>query len=84
MAKFQALKDAFRDAPVRGYPCYDGAPFILDTDFSAAAMAAVLSQEQDGQEVIIGVAAKKVQHRAGQLPFMEGRNGRPGPRVDQV
>ena len=58
--KFQQLKECFQREPVRGYPQYENPePFILDTDFSATNMAAVLSQKQDGKEVFLGCVAKK-------------------------
>lgn len=57
---FETLKQCFAKEPVRGYPQYfNPAPFILDTDWSRSAMAAVLSQEQDGKEVFLGAVAKK-------------------------
>ena len=58
---FQKLKKAFSESPVRAYPDYSpGAnPFILDTDFSAKCVAAVLSQVQQGQERFIACCASK-------------------------
>ena len=59
-AKFERLKQCFASSPVRGFPQYDNPePFILDTDFSATNMAAVLSQVQGGKEVFLGCTAKK-------------------------
>ena len=59
-AKFQKLKEMFKEQPVRGYPRYDiEEPFILDSDWSATNMACVLSQKQGGQEVFLGCTAKK-------------------------
>ena len=58
--KFKKLKQCFKEAPLRGYPDYNSPePFILDTDYSALNMAAVLSQKQNGREVFLGCVAKK-------------------------
>jgi hypothetical protein len=58
--KFKTLKYKFQTGPVRGYPDYKNPePFIVDTDFSAVNMAAVLSQKQDGKEVFLGCVAQK-------------------------
>ena len=44
---FFNLKEAFRVQPVQGFPDYESEhPFILDTDWLATNMAAVLSQQQ--------------------------------------
>ena len=53
-AKFEILKQKFQTGPVRGYQDYKNPePFIVDTDFSATNMAAVLSQKQEGKEVFL-------------------------------
>jgi hypothetical protein len=49
---FQELKIRLVTAPILGYPLPEGR-FILDTDASNCAMGAVLSQEQEGKEVVI-------------------------------
>ena len=50
-ADFEDLKQCFSEYPVRSFPRYDlKEPFLLDCDFSAINMAAVLSQVQDGTE----------------------------------
>ena len=58
---FQNLKKAFSESPVRAYPDYSpkANPFILDTDFSAKCVGAVLSQVQQGQERFIACCASK-------------------------
>lgn len=55
---FAALKAALTSAPVLAYPKCDGKRFILDTDASDMAVGAVLSQEQNGQEVVIAYMSK--------------------------
>lgn len=57
---FQKLKDAMTSAPILAYPKCDGGRFILDTDASDLAVGAVLSQEQDGQEVVISYMSKSL------------------------
>ena len=44
---FQKLKEAITEAPLLVYP-KEGGGFVLDTDASDKAIAAVLSQVQDG------------------------------------
>ena len=72
-AKFETLKLRFKESPLRGYPQYDNPkPFILDTDFSATNMAAVLSQEQNGKEVFLGCVAKKCNKAESNYPSHKG------------
>jgi hypothetical protein len=73
-AKFEALKECFKNAPVRGYPRYDtdAAPFILDTDWSRYNMAGILSQEQDGKEVFLAAVAKKNNKAEANYPAHKG------------
>ena len=49
---FQQLKLALTEAPVMAYPLPE-APFILNTDASNCAIGAVLSQVQQGEEIVI-------------------------------
>ena len=49
---FNELKTRLTTAPVLGMPRYEGI-FYLDTDASDVGLGAVLSQEQDGSEVVI-------------------------------
>ena len=50
---FRELKTRLMTAPVLAFPKANGSQFILDTDASAYAIGAVLSQEQDGKERVI-------------------------------
>ena len=45
-------------APVLAYPQAEGSEFILDTDASAYAIGAVLSQVQDGMERVIAYGSR--------------------------
>jgi len=56
---FQHLKTALTTSPILGYPVPD-APFTLDTDASDFATGAVLSQLQDGKEVVIAYYSKSL------------------------
>ena len=57
---FRMLKQRLTSAPILAYPdvSSSAAPFILDTDASALAMGAVLSQSQEGSERVIQYASK--------------------------
>ena len=55
---FNKLKTALASAPILGYPKCDRSSFILDTDSSDFVSCAVLSQEQNGQEVVIAYMSK--------------------------
>ena len=59
--KFTELKKKFAEKPIRAYPDYEekAEPFQLHVDFSCENVGAVLSQVQDGQERLIGVAGRK-------------------------
>ena len=57
---FQELKKQFQAAPIRAVPVYDGVhPFKLTTDYSGQAIAAVLSQLQNGQERLIAAVGRR-------------------------
>jgi dUTPase len=50
---WETLKHCLVTAPILSYPCSEG-NFILDTDASYDGLGAVLSQEQEGTERVIG------------------------------
>ena len=53
------MKHALTTAPILGYPKPDG-QIILDTDASGLAVGAVLSQVQDGREVVLAYLSNAV------------------------
>ena len=55
---FDKLKSDLISAFILAYPKFDGGRFILDTDASDIAVGGVLSQEQNGQEVVIANMSK--------------------------
>ena len=55
---FDELKIALTGADVMAYPLADNSDFILDTDASAFALGAVLSQVQDGTEKVVAYASR--------------------------
>ena len=55
---FQELKTRLITAPILAYPRANGSEFILDTDASAYAIGAVLSQVQDGKERVIAYGSR--------------------------
>ena len=54
---FKQLKEKLTTAPILGMPRDEGT-YILDTDASNVGLGAVLSQEQDGQEVVLAYASR--------------------------
>jgi len=59
---------------VLGYPRPDG-KLILDTDASSHAVGAVLSQEQDGVERVLGYYSQTLKHAERQYCYQEGAPG---------
>ena len=58
--KFQKIKKAFREAPIRAFPRYDGKePFQVAVDFSKTNIGGILTQKQDGVERLIQAAGRK-------------------------
>ena len=55
---FEALKVYLLKAPILGYPREDGGMMYLDTDASDVRFGVVLSQEHDGQEVVIAYRSR--------------------------
>ena len=56
---FEALKEKLTTAPILGYPTAED-KFILDTDASKCSIGAVLSQIQDGREVVIAYGSQRM------------------------
>ena len=59
---FETLKARLTSAPILGFPYFRGekaGDFILDTDFSKEQTAGVLSQMQNGKEVVLMYGSKK-------------------------
>jgi len=56
---FQSMKDRLCTTPVLVYPNFE-LPFLLTTDASKVAIAAILSQVQDGKERPIAYASRQV------------------------
>ena len=56
---FDSIKDKLCTSPVLGYPNFD-LPFILNTDVSKVAVAAILSQIQNGVERPIAYASRQM------------------------
>jgi hypothetical protein len=57
---FQTLKQALTQSPILGYPRPGEEKFILDTDASGQGIGAVLSQVQDGQEIVIAYGSRSL------------------------
>lgn len=55
---FKELKDRLVTAPILAFPRANGSEFILDTDASAYAIGAVLSQVQDNKERVIAYGSR--------------------------
>ena len=55
---FQELKSILIGPEIMGHPDPDKGRFILDTDACDVGIGAVLSQEQDGREVVIAYASR--------------------------
>ena len=62
-ASFETLKASLVSVPILGFLYFRGSKagcFILDTNFCAQQIASILSQDQDGREVVIGYGSKKL------------------------
>ncbi len=72
---FKAIKRALTSYPVLGFPYFKGpkaGQFILDTDFSASQIAGILSQNQQGTEVVIAYGSKKLNSSQKNYPSTKG------------
>ena len=60
---FEALKQGLVTAPVLGFPYFQGpkaGKFTLDTDFCKEQIYGILSQNQNGKEIVIAYGSKKL------------------------
>ena len=72
---FGQLKEALTTAPVLGFPYFHGrkaGEFTLDTDYCKDQIGAVLSQDQDGREVVIQYGSKKLSGYQRNWPSTKG------------
>ena len=70
---FKILKEEFVNGPVRAPPQFDNPNmFQLTTDYSTTAIAAVLSQVQDGEEKVIGCLGRKTTDAERRYPSWKG------------
>ena len=75
IANFDKLKEKLTTAPILGFPYFHGpkaGTFILDTDFSCKQISGILSQIQDGQEVVIAYGSKKLDSGQQNYPSTKG------------
>ena len=67
------LKKKFEDKPIRAAPDFTSSePFILTTDYSGTAIAAILSQVQDGRERLISAGGRKCTGPESRYPSWRG------------
>jgi len=59
MNAFCTLKELLISAPILGMPT-DSGMFLLDTDASSVGLGAVISQMQDGKEVVVAYASRSL------------------------
>ena len=63
----------FSNAIAKGYPQWDNPnPFIVDVDFSQKYFAGIISQNQGGEERIIGICSKKCNGAEKNYPSYKG------------
>ena len=75
--ELRALKQEFEDAPIRAVPVFDSdQPFQLTTDYSLKAVSAILSQVQDGQEMLIAAMGRKTMDAERRYPPGRGKRRR--------
>ena len=72
---FDALKAKLTTPPVLGYPDFT-CPFVLHSDASHCAIGAVLSQRQNGQEIVISYRSQRynsiAKFKSPSMLFQEG------------
>ena len=74
LKNFQALKYAFSKSPIRAAPDFDiGEELILTTDYSSEAVGWVLSQCQEGQEIMIAAGGRKCNQAESHYPSWKGK-----------
>lgn len=56
---FESLKEKLTSSPILSFPNFDK-PFILETDSSLTGIGAILSQKQDGKNVVIAYASRRL------------------------
>jgi len=71
---FHSMKDRLCTTPVLAYPNFD-LPFILTADASKLAIAAILSQVQDGKERPIAYASRQLNTEEQNCNFRTGNVG---------
>ena len=72
---FEVLKHRLTTAPVLGFPYFKGSKagkFTLDTDYSRDQVSGILSQEQNGKEVVIAYGSKKLSKTQRNWPSTKG------------
>ena len=72
---FETLKSKLISAPVLGFPYFKGSKagqFILDTDFCKNQISGILSQIQDGKEIVIAFGSKKLTGTQKNWPSTKG------------
>ena len=72
-SKFQRMKEAFKEAPLRAAPDFNSKEeFILTTDYSGGALSAILSQVQKGKERLIAAGGRKTTTGERNYPSWKG------------
>jgi transposase InsO family protein len=75
ISSFEKLKKLLTSRPILGFPYFKGpkaGQFILDTDFCKAQIAGVLSQVQNGKEVVIAYGSRKLRKHQQNWPSTKG------------
>ena len=69
---FKETKALFCNHVRKSYPDWNGGSFILDTDFSSKAFGVILSQIQDGKEVMLNCTSKVCNEAESNYPSWKG------------